>query len=147
MLARSVSLILLVLVFALGCGAGQRNNTIRAGVVTLNAARDGFLAWDGEHQMQIVKDATTYEEGRKRLDDYRALRDDVIKTFFAVYNFFIGAATQSDDPSLKTAFREAEKLYATIVKLKDDAKRKVINREIAGRLLAHVERLLAQGGT
>src|SRR5258706_4980729 len=58
-----------------GCGANQRQNTIKTTLVAFNAARDGFLEWDDKHQdATVAKAATgklTKDEAKKALDTYR----------------------------------------------------------------------------
>lgn len=98
----------------LACTQDQRQSTIRNTLVTVNAARDGFTTWDRSQQDQIVKDATSREEGVAKLTAYRAERADVVADFEIVYRALAVAATQVDELSLKNAQAAASELIAAI---------------------------------
>lgn len=107
-----------VLGAAPGCGASQRTNAIHASVIAVDAARDGFVAYDAAHQHQIVDQATSLETGRADLAAYRAKRDPVVNAFIIAYRALALAATQTDDPSLTAALAKAAELLQSIEKLK-----------------------------
>ena len=58
---------------------------LRTALTTLNSARDGFTAWDSEHQAEIVRQATSLDEGKAALADYRRKREPVIDGFGIAY--------------------------------------------------------------
>lgn len=60
---------------AAGCTGSQRADTIKAALVTVDAARDGFLTYDAAAQARIVAAATSADDARARLADYRTQRD------------------------------------------------------------------------
>jgi len=100
-----------------GCGSGQRQRTLRATLVGTNAARDGFVSWDADHQKAIVDRAASREDGERELAAYRAARDPIVSTFELVYRAIAAAATQSDDPSLRAALDASSSLLDSIKKL------------------------------
>ena len=85
------------------CGANKRQDTLRSTLVGLRAARDGFTAWDLSHQKSIVEAATSREEAESKVAAYRERRTSILSSFEAAYLALALAATQSDDPSLKSA--------------------------------------------
>ena len=99
------------------CNQSQRSDTLHTAVVSVNAARDGFVAWDREHQQTIVDQATTHDDGAKALSDYRFKRQPVMDTFEVAYRALALAATQTDDPSLKTALAVSGDLIDAVKKL------------------------------
>jgi len=101
----------------LGCGGNQRQQALRTNLVAINAARDGFVAWDAAHQSQIVAVATSAEEGRVKLDAYRTARAKLVDTFEIVYRAISVAAVQEDGPSLAAALRASKQLLDSIEKL------------------------------
>ena len=100
-----------------GCGADQRQKTLRAAFIGTNAARDGFATWDASHQKAIVDKAATREDGERELAAYRASRVPIVETFEAVYRALALAATQTDDPSLRAALAASAELLEAIKKL------------------------------
>jgi hypothetical protein len=65
---------------------------LRGSLTTLNAARDGFTAWDDDHQHLIVTQATSLEQGKADLDAYRKKREPVIRAFELAYKTLATAA-------------------------------------------------------
>ncbi len=119
------SLSLFVLVFALCLGgagisacANQRTSTIHSSLVAVNVARDGFVAWDRQHQHEIVKAATTRDEVQRNIADYIVKRAPVVEGFEAAYRALAIAATQSDDTSLAAALRAGAELFEQVKKLR-----------------------------
>jgi hypothetical protein len=81
------------------CGANAaatRQKTITTALVSVDASQAAFIAYDGQHQLDIVAAAKTREEAEKNLADYRAKRAKfnlVIKSAYAA----IGVAAQVDN--------------------------------------------------
>jgi hypothetical protein len=96
------------------CNRSQRTDTLRASIVSVNAARDGFLQWDRAHQASIVGAATSRETGEQALASYRHEREPIVNGFSVAYRALALAATQSDDPSLKAALAEAGELVDAV---------------------------------
>lgn len=96
---RSVLLVLL-LGWLVACGASQRESTIKAALVTVDAAREAWLAYDHHAQMEIVARATSLEDGRAKLAAYRANQGKIETAFEVAYRAVAAAATLNDDASL-----------------------------------------------
>lgn len=89
-----------------GCSSTQRTDTIRNSLVAVNAARDGFTTWDGQHQRDLVKRATTRIEAEAAISSYHQGRQPVLDGFELAYRLIALAATQNDDPSVKAALAQ-----------------------------------------
>lgn len=110
--------ILLVTLLA-GCGASQREKTLKATLIATNAVRDEFVKFDATHQQQLVKDAESFEAGKVSLEAYRKTRERVLTLFEAVYQG-IGAALLLDAKApltdlLKTA-KDLQDTLSTLMK-------------------------------
>lgn len=92
--------VLLSLVIALcGCGASQRESSIRAAISALDVSATALATYDKEHQDSIVAGATSLDDGKAKLAAYRAKRE-VVRKAFVVAGAAIGvAATLNDDRS------------------------------------------------
>ncbi len=99
------------------CTKNTRLTTIQASLVTVNAARDGFVVWDRQHQSSIVDAATTREDAIAKIDAYRKEREKTLHAFETVYRVLAIAATQTDEPSLKSALAQSAELVQAIKKL------------------------------
>lgn len=111
----------LILITAIGCGASVRDKAIRATFITVNTVRDGFAAFDKDHQAKIVAAATSAEQGAAALAAYRVERDQVLVIFDDVYHALTLAVIGSDAGSLTSAQQLAAKLkqaYDTLQKAK-----------------------------
>jgi len=102
-------------------GCGQRQKALRATLVGLNAARDGFATWDMGHQKTIVEQATTREEAELKLATYRGERTAVVDVLELAYRALAAAATQSDEPSAKAALAAAGEALGAIRTLTGEA--------------------------
>lgn len=106
--AFSILLMLLLASTLMGaCNRSQRNDTLRTTVISVNAARDGFTAWDRNHQQAIAASAATREAAESELTKYRSERETTLRYFEVAYRSLALAATQVDEPSLKTALISA----------------------------------------
>jgi 3-deoxy-D-manno-octulosonic acid (KDO) 8-phosphate synthase len=100
-----IAVLFLVVLVACGSSASQRASTISAALVTVDAARDGFVAYDAAHQAQIVDAATSGSGARAELATYRQARDAATGPtglLTTAYRAIAAAATVSDAPSLTT---------------------------------------------
>src|SRR3990167_4760740 len=105
-----------VLVFLLAaCGPSIREKALATTFAGLNAARDGFLTWDKEHQETIVRD--TYAAGGPRADatrklaDYRRQAAKVDHAFVVAYSALAAAALDLSPLGLVGAAPDARHLY------------------------------------
>jgi len=96
------------------CTNHQRQDTLRATLVSFKAARDGFTAWDVDYQAEIIKKSTSREEVTARLAKYRAEREPFLKGFENVFFFIAAAATANDDPSFRNALKAAEEFVKAV---------------------------------
>lgn len=87
-----------------GCGASQRETTLKAAVITLDTSRDAFLAYDGPHELEIAKSGPPTAEGKaaalSALAAYQSKRSAVDKAFMLAYRAVAAAWTLQDQPSL-----------------------------------------------
>jgi hypothetical protein len=100
-----------------GCGPNRRTRTLKATLTAINAARDGFVAWDRDHQHQIVEKATTRDTAQLELDSYRMRREAIVAGFTAAYRALAAAATSGDEASLRAALAAAGELHDALKKL------------------------------
>lgn len=103
-----------VVVGTSSCSASKRQDTIRATLVGLNSARDGYTRWDLQHQKAIVEKATSREEGETKLSTYRERQATVVSSFEIAYRTLALAATQTDDPSLSAALTVSAELLEAL---------------------------------
>ncbi len=88
-------LLFLLAMFACGgCGA-SREKTLNTTLTAVNAAREGFMAWDEAHQTAIVERATSLESGRAELVAYREKQAKVVHAIVTAY-VTIGLAASGD---------------------------------------------------
>ncbi len=113
--------LMLMLLVALGlvsaCTKNDRMDTLRVSLTTVNAARDGFVAWDEQHQKAIVEKSTSKDEGMLALESYREARGRVVLGFEVAYRALAVAATQTDEPSLKAALAASDQLIDAVHRL------------------------------
>lgn len=107
-LAAVVAVFLCLLVVNAACSGSQRTKALRTTVIALNTARDGMLAFDQQHQLDLVNGATSREDGEAKLAAYRTKRIVVVNAFEVAYRAVAVAATASDNPSYETALQVAQ---------------------------------------
>lgn len=85
--------VIVLLVAACGGSFTDRaHKTLATSLVAANAARDQFVAWDVNHQQQIVEAAADAESGRAQLAAYRKQRGPVLRAFTLAYTTIAAAA-------------------------------------------------------
>jgi hypothetical protein len=113
---------LVALVAAAGCAASQRETTIRTSVAAADTIRDGFLAYDGPHELELARSGPATPEGKvaatAALAAYQAKRAATVdKAFIVVYRAIAVAATLNDQPSLdgiKAAIGQLTAAYSAL---------------------------------
>ena len=101
----------IALIAAVGCGASQRETTIRAALVTVDSARDGFLAYDRSHEMSLVAHCDPITETRDAcaakvaasgaaLAAYQGKRAKVDPVFTGAYHAIASAWLLNTDQSV-----------------------------------------------
>jgi nitrogen fixation/metabolism regulation signal transduction histidine kinase len=103
------------------CGPNARQTALKTSLVSLNAARDGFVQWDKQKQTTIVEDAKTLDEGKAALKAYRAKRAPVVEGFTVAYSALALAALDDNMARLTEAITTASALYQLIKSLTGDA--------------------------
>lgn len=87
----------IAILFLACCGAGaatlsdRANRSLATTLDAVNATREGFLAWDEQHQADILAASSTQGEFEIRISGYRERRRAVVEAFVAAYTA-IGAA-------------------------------------------------------
>lgn len=105
---------LLFLLCAVACGGQQFDKTYGYVATSVNAAREGFLMWDQDHQQDIVTHAATREDGEAKLLAYRLSRKKVVLAFTVTYQALALAGTLRTHESILAAATQATQLYQTI---------------------------------
>lgn len=88
-----------ILMAMVACCTSARQRTIHAAAVTMSAAADGFDAYDAERHAQILRDATSEEDGIAKLAAYKARRDAVLAKIAAALHAIAVAAVLDDKPA------------------------------------------------
>lgn len=88
-----------------GCGSSQRQKTLHASVLAINAARDGFHVYDRQHESDLIKNATTREQITVSIEAYRMHADAVYAALEIAYEAIDAASTTNDDPSYQKAMK------------------------------------------
>lgn len=92
-----------VALILVACGAHARDTAIATSLTSLNAARDGVLAYDQARQDAIVAAAPSEAAGVSALDTYKKRRAVLTAKLEAAYLALSAAALLNDDRSLTTA--------------------------------------------
>ena len=111
--------LLVILLVAVGCGASQREHTIKTTLAAVNEARDTFVTLDNRAQQTIIAVAPNYERGLAALLVYRKRRDTVVEAFAAAYRALAIAATANDSTSIPTMVTAARYVVGALNALKD----------------------------
>jgi len=107
----SVYLLIFMACIATFACTNKRMQVLRGTVVALNAAREGFTAWDNHHQTQIVDRSISRKDAQDKIDIYLDKRELIIKSFAVAYQAVAVAATQVDDLSLTAALAASQGLF------------------------------------
>lgn len=83
-----------------GCAASQRESTIKAAMVTVDASRSAYLTYDQHAQADIVAKATSLDDGKAKLEAYRMNREKLVKALTVAYQAIATAAQLNDEPSI-----------------------------------------------
>ena len=87
-------------------------------MLALNTARDTALTFSKERESQIVEQAATKEEGRAKLDEWRAFVDKVVTAIEIGYRAVHDAALLNDAKSASEAGAATMKALALLKDLK-----------------------------
>lgn len=111
---RAIILAFAITLITCGCGASAREKTIHATFISVTAARDGFVAWDAQHQLDVVKASSSAVMGEVALSDYHAHRVKVTVALEAAYRALAAAAIIESDPTLTGIVHAAQEVYQAI---------------------------------
>ena len=90
----------------LGCGASSkeiRQKAVATSILTLNTARNEWLAWDKVHQQTLVKEAPTAEAATEIVTAYRRQQVVIIQSFATAYATLALAAVEDTPDALAKA--------------------------------------------
>ncbi|MES2170575.1 MAG: hypothetical protein V4479_07615 [Actinomycetota bacterium] len=112
----------LLLFFALaagapGCAATTRADTLQTATLTVVAARDALLAYDGPHELELARTGTP-DQAAAALTAYRAKRTSVNKAIAAAGDAIVLAGGLNDQPSLDGVARAIAQVIADYKALK-----------------------------
>lgn len=113
-MVRRISVLIVLAAALSACGANARQKALRTSLTALNTARDGFSQWDDQHQIGIVKKATSKDEGKAALAAYRTKRQPVIVGFMVAYSAFAAAALDDNTARIAEAAKAAAAVYKII---------------------------------
>lgn len=115
MLKNAAMLVLLVGLAhtATGCATG-REKAIRTTLITTDAAKAAFVAFDRQHQLDLVAQAPDRAAGEAALVAWRAKQAEAEKAFEVTYRGIAAAATLNDDPSFNGMVQAAALLAAEL---------------------------------
>lgn len=111
----------LIALLSFGCGPSARDKALQASLISVNAARDGFLTWDDLHQKEIVKEAGTVADGEATLASYRQKRSLIVASFEVAYRALATAAITPSDANWALYLTQAAALYQAIKTLTGQA--------------------------
>lgn len=115
---RAVALIVAFVVTA--CGGNSQQKALRASYVSLNAARDGFLAWTEARQEAIVRKATTAEEAKNGIAAHREKQQLVFNMFSSAYEALALAALEPKPENLDEALARIQRLRELIKRVTEE---------------------------
>lgn len=91
-----------------------RRKTVAGAFTGVNAARDGFVAWDLARQDQIIEEAKSISDGEAKLKNYREHRHMVELAFEVAYRGLALAALEPTVDNLGKALTGVNQLYNLI---------------------------------
>lgn len=98
------------------CGASARHKALQTAYVSVNTARDGFLAWTESRQEMIVRTASSAEEARRNIDAHRNKQQLVVNYFSVVYEGLALAALEPKEENVAEVLARVRQLHALIKK-------------------------------
>lgn len=120
-----IRLVCLVALATSGCAASTREATIKATFLSVDSARDGFLAYDRAHEMALTAHCDPAAETREacaakvaastaKLAEYQAQRAKVDPLFVAAYRAVTAAQILNTDQSIAGMTAAAGQLFAAV---------------------------------
>lgn len=115
----ALKMLVLALALLASCSGNQRQKTLKAALVSVEAAQESFIAWDAAHQRTIVLTASTAEEGEAALQAYREKRRTIEAGFEVAYQGIAAAALEHEDVSLREVLDRIDLLHKALLELTD----------------------------
>lgn len=115
-------LVCLAMFATVSCAASQRESAIKAALVTADATSAAFVAYDSSRQDEIAAAATSLEDGKAKLAEYRGKRAKAEKAFAVAYRAIAVAATLNDDQSIAALQTAVADVVAAVKELTGGAK-------------------------
>lgn len=110
--------VMLLLAFVAACGANARRDTLRGNIVALDVARDATLKLSKEHEAAIIEHATSKDEARVQLAEWRDVVDSMMTALEDGYRITYSAAILDDAKSASEAGAAVAKALALLKELK-----------------------------
>ena len=107
----------LVLLVALGCAANTRHKTIAASLVAVDTATTAFLAFDGQHEIDIAHNAPDRPTVESQIAAWHTERAKVNEMIRVAVKAIAAAATVDDDPTVAGAVSAVGILASELAKL------------------------------
>src|SRR6185369_12120502 len=115
----------LLAAMGMGCGASQRETTIRSALIAADSARDGFLAYDRAHELGLTAHCDPAAETKDQcaakvaasgaaLAAYQAKRAKLDPLFALVYRAIAAAWIANNDQSLVSMQAALDQLIAGV---------------------------------
>jgi hypothetical protein len=120
MMKKPALFVLLIAFVIAACGGNVgRQQTLLATLITVDATKDAFVAFDRAHQDAIVDAATSKDEAKAKVAEWRKTQQRIASLFEAAYDALHAAVVASDDQSLASM----EKAVAAALQAVADAKK------------------------
>lgn len=113
---RAIGVLVVGTLFAL-CACAPHQAELSAANTVLNAASDGFSAWDEQHQTDIARGAKTLEQGTADLQSYRRKREPILAAFTLAYKTLAAAALSPSDLNVALALSTIQDLKTAVLSL------------------------------
>lgn len=108
-----------VAIIAAGCVSARRD-AVRYSIAALDTAQAGFLAYDAEHQEQLVFEAGSRAEGEASLRLYRVKLERVKAALIVAYSALSLASLDATTVHVAEAVEHVADVLEEIKKLKGD---------------------------
>lgn len=99
------------------CAATTRADTLQTATLTVVAARDALIAYDGPHELELARTGTP-DQAAAALTAYRAKRATATKAFVAAVDAIVLAGGLNDQPSLAGVAKAIAEVIADYKQLK-----------------------------
>jgi septal ring factor EnvC (AmiA/AmiB activator) len=88
-----LSFLVLLAALSSACAARTQQKALHTSLLALNSGMAALEAWDDAQQRRIVDEAVSYEDGAKRLEKHRAVKQSIVEKAIIAYSALALAAT------------------------------------------------------